>query len=81
MYLFCACAQYSFACNRVPCHTHTKQGAKHRHAMRKTHTYQERGQVVSRNCIRNLDPFKTERKGIDSEISSASMKFIKLFTF
>lgn len=49
--------------------------------MRKTHTYQERGQVVSRNCIRNLDPFKTERKGIDSEISSASMKFIKLFTF
>lgn len=49
--------------------------------MRKTHTYQERGQVVSGNCIRNLDPFKTEKKGIYSEISSASMKLIKLFTF
>lgn len=63
--------------------SHPHKGAKHRHAMRNTHTYQERerGQVVSRNCIRNLDPSKTERKGIDSEISSASMKFIKLFTF
>lgn len=25
MYLFRACARYSFVCNRLPCHTHTKE--------------------------------------------------------